>query len=655
MKIRRILCGVLALVFVLLTACTSASSADSSTPDSSTPSSGNSSTTSTIDPEADSGEKGNIYMLRYDRWKITDERLKMGNYDYHYDLMMVVTCLQGVLNREKPTIFVNFDVSDETVYFNHMRKTADDPLYGYKAVNVDTPEQFFEIFAEDIKRLGLIAWDPDVYSTSLVSATVCGIDGYIPVRYCTDENSVYTLLTQTIGAEVKLDLVGRFDGKGTVWGTDRKSTGSTKCDAYIWALENYMDKCSMEHLAFMSDAAAVFEMEGIANPFSYNITATTLPDFDYFVMKKSFFYDLDVWPDELPPDDQTQPLGTDFKTLQEILQRTYDKHGGTTYTQNTSLPNFFYKYGSAAENWGAEAKHTNVEIEFRKGELYTSYNITADGDCGGYFSAFNCSIYCQYPLKDFYPNTNKPTEMPEFDPDKKYVMFHMGDYDGGAWMIGKVAELWKDATRGKLPLAWAFNPNLSMRVAALFDYVRTNACETDYFIGGDSGAGYSYPMWMTEEYREDISGLPQGLDAWVSWNKKFYEQFDLSITGFVHNGSIGISDEVLWRYNEFSPDGLSSWNISDNRKYLIKGELPAIGSYLTPAVATDTSVKQAVGIMSDVIEKSRYPYFYFFRTNITQPGRMVEYVNMLKKQYPEVEVVDPYTFFGLMKEALTQE
>lgn len=658
MKIKRILCGVLAMPFLLMTACTTGSSssgssdAPSSAP-SSRPSSGNSSTVSTSDPGADSGDKGTLYMVRYDRWALRNKQLK-DDMGYHYDIVMLVTCLQGILNREKPTIFVAHDYSTEKVYLDHMRRTADDALHGYKLVDVDSPKAFFEIFGDDIKRLGLIAWDENVPATSLTSATACGIDGYLPVRYNTAEDSLYTYLTGTLGAEVKIDLVGRFTGKGTVWGTDRKSTGSTKGDAYVWALENYMDKCEMDYLAYLSDAAAVFQMEGTNNPFSYGIIATTVPDFDFFVMKKSFFFDLGVWPDELPPDDPTQPMGTDYAVLTEILQRTYDKHGGSTFTQVTGVPNCFYKYGEAAARWGTPSTHEIVDWEFRMGRLLTSYNMVCDGDCGGFYSCFNCSIYCQQPLQEFYPNTNKPEKLPAFDEDKYYVMFHMGDFDSGAWTVYRTAKFWKDPALGSVPLAWAFNPNIGMRVAAQMDYVRVNATKNDYFIGGDSGAGYAFPMWMTEEYRKDISGLPSGLDAWVSWNKKFYKQYDLSITGHVHNGSTGMTDDVLWYYNQFSPDGISSWNIPDNRKYLVNGELPTIGSYRNMAVDTGMSVKDSVKVMSDVIESSRYPYFYFFRTVITPPGRMAEIVNALKKQYPQVEIVDPYTFFGLMKQALSE-
>ena len=69
----------------------------------------------------------------------------------------------------------------------------------------------------------------------------------------------------------------------------------------------------------------------------------------------------------------------------------------------------------------------------------------------------------------------------------------MGDFDSAAWMYQKLPELWDNPSRGTIPLGWAFNPNLSDRFPVGFHYTRQTKTDSDYFVTGDSGAGYLNP------------------------------------------------------------------------------------------------------------------------------------------------------------------
>lgn len=40
---------------------------------------------------------------------------------------------------------------------------------------------------------------------------------------------------------------------------------------------------------------------------------------DFFISRRAFFFDLDVWPNAIPNDDPNQPMGTDYNTLVAIL------------------------------------------------------------------------------------------------------------------------------------------------------------------------------------------------------------------------------------------------------------------------------------------------------------------------------------------------
>src|SRR5690606_11383511 len=102
---------------------------------------------------------------------------------------------------------------------------------------------------------GAVVYDPNVSSTSNVASAVAGIENLIAVRYDTTYNSLYQkVILGEIQIPVKRWLVGMdgnslFTGKGTIHGTERKSSGSAKNDAYIWFIENYMKKglCNTEY------------------------------------------------------------------------------------------------------------------------------------------------------------------------------------------------------------------------------------------------------------------------------------------------------------------------------------------------------------------------------------------------------------------------
>ena len=68
---------------------------------------------------------------------------------------------------------------------------------------------------------------------------------------------------------------------------------------------------------------------------------------------------------------------------------------------------------------------------------------------------------------------------------------------------------------------WAFNPNLSDRVPMIFDYVYENKTDLDFFVTGDSGAGYVMPTFLPD------------LEAWNAFNKPYFEKFDMDIVGFI--------------------------------------------------------------------------------------------------------------------------
>jgi hypothetical protein len=89
---------------------------------------------------------------------------------------------------------------------------------------------------------------------------------------------------------------------------------------------------------------------------------------------------------------------------------------------------------------------------------------------------------------------------------------------------------------------WAFNPNLSDRVPIIFDYIYETKTENDYFVTGDSGAGYVFPSRLHD------------LDMWVEYNEPYLEKFDMDIIGFIIDDT-PLSTAAMAAYAEITPLG----------------------------------------------------------------------------------------------------
>ena len=77
----------------------------------------------------------------------------------------------------------------------------------------------------------------------------------------------------------------------------------------------------------------------------------------------------------------------------------------------------------------------------------------------------------------------------------------------------------------------------------------------DYFVASDNGAGYCEPGMLQEP--RGISGLPSGLDTWANHCKVFYDQWGLSVTGFIiYAHGPELNKAGFDCYESFSPNGI---------------------------------------------------------------------------------------------------
>ncbi len=555
-----------------------------------------------------------------------------------YDTLKFVSSVQGLLNRDEPRLLLSFleglgqngSVNIDDYWLALLQK---DWLRNCPLERISSLNQLVEHFPEACK--GVVLWDPDVPASANVAATMCGVEGLLPVR----ANSALEARLVNGGPKlpVKKSLVGMFTGS---------ESGSRKCDAYLWAKRTYLDagRCSDNLMANYIDA---YTQQPDKPGFEYHDFANaTLTNADYYIARKAFFFDLSPWADETPVDDRSQPLGTDKRTLEGLLKSVYHQNDGKKFTSVGGFTPWNLKY----TNYGpAGGKHDGVRTEWEYASILSAHNALMDADALSICCLANASAYMHFPLDKCYRQNPRPPRR-ELE-DKTYVLVYMGDYDSAAWLSYHMPSIWDDPARGKLPIAWAFNPNLSDRVPYVFDHVYKTKTPNDWFMSGDSGAGYLTPSLLSGDRLG--SGLPDALNLWVEHNKHYYQKFDYSITGFIINGLHGnMPVEAQEAYAKFSPDGVGMQ--LGFKKNLVKGTpfLRHVADIYPDMPSLEKTVPQMARFL-----KPHKPQFLIYRMILQKPSTLLAVRDKLIETHPEAnwEFCDPYTFFDLYKRWLERD
>jgi len=556
-----------------------------------------------------------------------------------WDTIHLVASLQGLVNRDAARLWVKFIEPADSYWWRYLRKPCN-WLVQRPVERIASLEALLREFRKYYK--GVVLYDTRTASASNVASTIAGVENLLCVRYDPDPDSIYTRVVKKGPClPVVVDLT--WEGCGGRPFFERK-TGSDKCDAYLWAKERYLDtgRCDPKHLAYYIDAFWLKE------PFRGDPDNHTLTNHDYFIARRSFFFDLSPWDDEAPNDDPTQPLGTDFRTLCAILRSAYEQTKGREMIHVGGFVPWQWKYCNARVK---ESRHSAVPTEWEYAAILSCYNAFMDADALGPCAMTNASFYQHYPLRERYGQNPRPTTATlrargligedGLVAPGRYILFYVGDYDSAAWLCRMMPSRWDDPVRGKIPLAWAFNPNLDMRMAPALVYTRETRTANDFFMAGDSGAGYLNPGYLVPPRR--YSNLPSGLETWRRHCEKYYRRWDLDVTGFIIDGyAPAMSDEVLDAYAEFSPRGIVAQKIPP---YGLHRNMPYIRMTADLTGSPEGEARRVASSFSDFS-----PQFMVFRTILRSPAWHYRFIEALRVECPgeRIEPLDPWSFFMLL-------
>ncbi|MGN1100382.1 MAG: hypothetical protein ACI4S9_08540 [Christensenellales bacterium] len=590
-----------------------------------------------------------------------------------YDLCSVIFTIQGLLNRTGEHLFIRFlqpssyHENTDDYWFEELTKEGGE-WETKTVIELNSFKEIMDLFG--FVTEGLAVWDDSVPATYNVAMTACGVENLIPVRYDSNPNSFMNLLIEEYGMEVKLDLYGKFTGRGRIYGTDRASTGSAKCDAYIFAKERYLDTglTNPTLMAYHLDAYSFDFMwkKGEQVVMYDDIQQVFLPNKDYYVMNKAFFFDLNVYENTIPLDDPNQKPGTDYYTLLEILESQNRNAGDSMIAIGGFIAWYVPKYTDA---YAVDTSMPGaVAAEWRSIDVFGWYNCYYHADAYGTTGAgplANASMYCQIPQLESYTQPGDKTvqyssEYAELE-NVNYVLFYMGDYDSAAWAnTAMINTYFNDPNRGALPLAWPIITNLADRVPHVINRMYQEATSNDYFVGGDNGFGYIHPSSFVDPNRPE--GLNGNLDTF--YEKTLYEwtKFDIDLMGFFISTTYATQD-VLNVMAKLAPYGVVS-----NYERDPSVSVPGLIDYMnTPDILDDDvpfiSLKglsnqeytddQIYASLVSQLSTPEAPTFTCFRSILATPTQILNAVNRAAAQNSnlKIKVVDPYTFMKLLKES----
>lgn len=566
-----------------------------------------------------------------------------------WDELHAASTLQGIVNRKRPRLYVDYVVNGKKAIDEHwwnLYRCKGEWLSGRDTLTLYSVEEAVRYFAHELD--GVVAYDSRVASTSNVASAVAGIDNLLALRYDKTTESLFSRLCIS-GPQlpvrvwlVREDGTSLFTGEGSLPDCKRVSSGSAKCDPYLWFIEHYMKtgRCSGCCAGYYPDQM------WRKTPTRVTRNHHQLTNHDFFVSRKGFFFDLSPWGDEPATDDPSQPIGADLNTLQELLHMADSLGNGRKMCHIGGFPAWALKYTRRVGG-----KHEDVATEWQFSELISHHNAFKDADAIGLGAQANSSFWQHFPLHKRYAQRRVGCKELQarglldacgrVDTTRTYFIIYVGDYDAASWLSQMTPLLWDAPERGQLPMMWCISPVLAERVPHVMHYIRQTASPQDYFASADNGAGYMMPG--TAEAQDMAEGTTRHIDTWEAHCQRFYRWWGLTLTGFIIDGNgPAMGERSLDAYARFSPDGIVPQKCEPAS---LHGSMPILRADWD---LVSNNPHEAAQVLVDRIHRSEVP-FHWSRCILKSPAWYNEVVREACRLDPSIQLLDAPTYFALLR------
>ncbi len=409
-----------------------------------------------------------------------------------YAERLTATSLQGIVNRESPTVYLNYGIYDDPstrvtnevflddeIWFEKYR----DAIGNQDMHNLEYYETRYdlsinrevELLPTILKHLGkfdgIVVWDPEFPDTINIALMMSG---------------VYNLL---IVSPDRLEEIMKKTGLDLV--EDLRDRWKNRIDLYNWALDYLFPKCQ-------PGVVACLEPEWSRPEFT-----------DYIVKNRVFVYSL-----------ATLAKGPIFSLGQKLLMLLV---GGPYHLREflftLGLNHPIKKFGLFL--MGTGSKETQLATRLLRAVKSASYptifgwHTSRDDEFSFMLHlsannlrlvpshlATNFSFHSQLPSSGEFSQNHLSPESIALEEDKTYLTFTLSD--GDQLVLMDTAELgnWRRPERGKIPFNWETQPLLAELAPALLEYYYRTKSPNDCLIAGPSGAGYIVPPLLSnlEDY-----------------------------------------------------------------------------------------------------------------------------------------------------------
>ncbi|MCF6468829.1 hypothetical protein FAF44_10570 [Nonomuraea sp. MG754425] len=159
--------------------------------------------------------------------------------------------------------------------------------------------------------------------------------------------------------------------------------------------------------------------------------------------------------------------------------------------------------------------------------------------------------------------------------DRVYLTLTVGEGDNVQYCQRRMRQIWDDPARGRVPTNWTVSPLLADIGPALLAYYQRTATGNDLLVAGPSGAGYTYPG----------SWPPSDVDAYTELTGRFLRRTGMDLV-YAYNhrnaagdGWVAFDERIAASYRKNTPlrGIIQSWETGDLRS--APAGLPVIGNF----------------------------------------------------------------------------